>query len=454
MCDLPLLPPPPPPVCWAPTSHLLGTHIPSPGHAKAAGIWLPRPHVTVPAQDTRHPARAVAGRFRHGSSPAAGKTGRALSKQPGVRAMFNPCPSPCCAAGHGDLGTRGLGDTGTAPPTSPLPPPSPKSCCGSGRGAGDTQRGPTGHQPCPSGGAPVPRRGWTPGLRWGGDGDPEGSSRCLPAPLRGTASVAGTMAAQPDGGEKPFHIISPTLESLPLSRAAGTKVYMKLENIQPTGSFKIRGIGRLCQEAAKKGCRRFVCSSGGNAGLAAAYAAKKLGLPVTVVVPSTTGPTTVRKLEELGAEVEVSGQVWDEANKRALELAQTEGWVSIHPFDHPSAGSCQPGPGAEGLAGNQTGRHPAGGGWRGAAGRRGGRPAPGGLAGRPHRRRRDPGGPQLPRGAGGRPPRLLARHHQRGQVSGSQDGGGAGAGVCPGMPGHLPGGGGRGGRASRGAVPG
>lgn len=50
-------------------------------------------------------------------------------------------------------------------------------------------------------------------------------------------------------------------------------------------------------------------SAGGNAGLAAAYAAKKLGFPVTVVVPSTTGPTTVRKLEELGAEVEVSGQV-------------------------------------------------------------------------------------------------------------------------------------------------
>ncbi|KAF1661664.1 Serine dehydratase-like, partial [Aptenodytes patagonicus] len=143
------------------------------------------------------------------------------------------------------------------------------------------------------------------------------------------------MAAQPGRGEKPFHIVSPVLESLPLSQAAGTKVYMKLENVQPTGSFKIRGIGHLCQEAAKKGCRHFVCSSGGNAGLAAAYAAKKLGLPVTVVVPSTTGPATVRKLEELGAEVEVSGQVWDEANRRALELAQTEGWVSIHPFDHP-----------------------------------------------------------------------------------------------------------------------
>ncbi|NXF28945.1 SDSL protein, partial [Nyctibius bracteatus] len=145
------------------------------------------------------------------------------------------------------------------------------------------------------------------------------------------------MAAQGQPGcdEKPFHIVSPILESLALSKAAGTKVYMKLENVQPTGSFKIRGIGHLCREVAKKGCRHFVCSSGGNAGLAAAYAAKKLGLPITVVVPSTTIQVTVRKLEELGAEVEVSGQVWDEANSRALELAEIKGWVSIHPFDHP-----------------------------------------------------------------------------------------------------------------------
>ncbi|XP_054248816.1 serine dehydratase-like [Indicator indicator] len=143
------------------------------------------------------------------------------------------------------------------------------------------------------------------------------------------------MAPQAGKGEKPFHIISPVLESLPLSKAAGTKVYMKLENVQPTGSFKIRGIGHLCQEAAKKGCHRFVCSSGGNAGLAAAYSAKKLGLPITVVVPSTTGSTTVRRLQELGAEVEVSGKVWDDANRRALELAETEGRIIIPPFDHP-----------------------------------------------------------------------------------------------------------------------
>ncbi|NWX61722.1 SDSL protein, partial [Promerops cafer] len=143
------------------------------------------------------------------------------------------------------------------------------------------------------------------------------------------------MAAQPVGGQKPFHVVSPVLESLPLSKAVGAKVFMKLENVQPSGSFKIRGIGHLCQDAAKKGCRHFVCSSGGNAGLAAAYAARKLGLPITVVVPSSSGPTAVRKLEELGATVEVYGKVWDDANRRAQELAETEGWVSIPPFDHP-----------------------------------------------------------------------------------------------------------------------
>ncbi|NXF77631.1 SDSL protein, partial [Sclerurus mexicanus] len=143
------------------------------------------------------------------------------------------------------------------------------------------------------------------------------------------------MAAQAGGCQKPFHIVSPVLESLPLSKAVGTKVFMKLENVQPTGSFKIRGIGHLCQEAAKKGCRRFVCSSGGNAGLAAAYAAKKLGLPITVVIPSTSGSIPKRKLEELGATVEVYGKAFDDANSRAQELLKTEGWVSIHPFDDP-----------------------------------------------------------------------------------------------------------------------
>ena len=84
------------------------------------------------------------------------------------------------------------------------------------------------------------------GLREG----PHGEQPVFPPPLPGRPSIARAMAAQPGGGKKPFHIISPVLESLALSRAAGTKVYMKLENVQPTGSFKIRGIGHLCQEVS------------------------------------------------------------------------------------------------------------------------------------------------------------------------------------------------------------
>lgn len=134
---------------------------------------------------------------------------------------------------------------------------------------------------------------------------------------------------------RPFHVVTPVLQSLALSQAAGIKVYMKLENVQPSGSFKIRGIGYFCQQVTRNGCKHLVCSSGGNAGLAATYAAKKLGVPITVVVPRSTSQLTVKRLEQQGAEVEVFGQAWDEANERAMALAKEDGWVSVHPFDHP-----------------------------------------------------------------------------------------------------------------------
>ncbi|XP_006265884.1 serine dehydratase-like [Alligator mississippiensis] len=143
------------------------------------------------------------------------------------------------------------------------------------------------------------------------------------------------MAIPVETDGRKFHVVTPVLESLALSKAAGTKVFMKMENVQPSGSFKIRGIGYFCQEAAKKGCKHFVCSSGGNAGLATAYAARKLGIPATIVVPGNTSEAMSQQLKEHGAEVEVFGKVWDDANIRALALAETEGWISIHPFDHP-----------------------------------------------------------------------------------------------------------------------
>uniref|UniRef100_A0A452GQ46 L-serine deaminase n=1 Tax=Gopherus agassizii TaxID=38772 RepID=A0A452GQ46_9SAUR len=76
-------------------------------------------------------------------------------------------------------------------------------------------------------------------------------------------------------------------------------------------------------------------SGGGNAGFATVYAAKKLGIPATIIVPTSTPLATVQKMEEQGTEVQVFGKVWDDAYAKALALAETKGWVSIHPFDHP-----------------------------------------------------------------------------------------------------------------------
>uniref|UniRef100_A0A8C5KLC9 L-serine deaminase n=2 Tax=Jaculus jaculus TaxID=51337 RepID=A0A8C5KLC9_JACJA len=134
---------------------------------------------------------------------------------------------------------------------------------------------------------------------------------------------------------KHFHTVTPLLESWALSRVAGLRVFLKCENVQPAGSFKIRGIGHFCQEMAKKGCTRLVCSSGGNAGIAAAYSARKLAIPATIVLPETTPLQVVRRLQGEGAEVQLSGKVWDEANVRARDLATRDGWVYVSPFDHP-----------------------------------------------------------------------------------------------------------------------
>ncbi|XP_069789269.1 serine dehydratase-like isoform X2 [Narcine bancroftii] len=135
--------------------------------------------------------------------------------------------------------------------------------------------------------------------------------------------------------QKGFHICTPLHKSLALSKVAGTTVYIKLDNVQPTGSFKIRGVGHLCQKAAEENCKHFVCSSGGNAGLAAAFTAEKLHIPATIVVPSSTPECTIQKLKEYGALVEVVGKVWDDANMQAIELSKTDGWVYVPPFDHP-----------------------------------------------------------------------------------------------------------------------
>ena len=76
---------------------------------------------------------------------------------------------------------------------------------------------------------------------------------------------------------KPLHHRTPLWESRPLSARLGARVWLKLDALQPTGSFKIRGVGHACQSALAGGARALVASSGGNAGYAVAYAGPGMG---------------------------------------------------------------------------------------------------------------------------------------------------------------------------------
>ena len=133
----------------------------------------------------------------------------------------------------------------------------------------------------------------------------------------------------------PLHDITPLWHSLPLSRVAGLQIHLKVEALQPIGSFKIRGIGRLCSLAAAKGARRFVSSSGGNAGIATAYAGCRLGIPVSVFTFANVPKAAIARMREFGADVVEAGATWDAAHQAAGHLAETENAVYIHPFDHP-----------------------------------------------------------------------------------------------------------------------
>jgi L-serine/L-threonine ammonia-lyase len=132
----------------------------------------------------------------------------------------------------------------------------------------------------------------------------------------------------------PLHINTPLLESRALSERAGFSVWLKLDALQPPGSFKIRGVGHACEVHHARGAKRFISSSGGNAGLAVAYAGRVLAVPVTVVVPQTTTQRAQDLLRLEQAEVIVHGASWQEANALAQTLV-TDADAFIHPFDDP-----------------------------------------------------------------------------------------------------------------------
>ncbi|WP_166358505.1 pyridoxal-phosphate dependent enzyme [Pseudomonas akapageensis] len=132
----------------------------------------------------------------------------------------------------------------------------------------------------------------------------------------------------------PLHIDTPLLESRHLGLLTGQNIWLKFDALQPCGSFKIRGIGAACEHYARQGKKRFISSSGGNAGIAVAYAGRCLSIPVTVVVPQTTTERAKALIRQENAEVIVHGASWMEANAHAQSLLTAED-AFLHPFDNP-----------------------------------------------------------------------------------------------------------------------
>ncbi|ETW10082.1 hypothetical protein H310_00468 [Aphanomyces invadans] len=135
-----------------------------------------------------------------------------------------------------------------------------------------------------------------------------------------------------------MHIVTPVIESRVLSHLLKKRVYLKLDNTQPSGSFKLRGVGLACERAVQKGAEQLVASSGGNAGLAVACSAQKLGVPGTVFVPESTPAYMRERLALEGLHVNVHGKVWAEAHEAAMQFLdkanETSSAAYIHPFDH------------------------------------------------------------------------------------------------------------------------
>jgi len=120
------------------------------------------------------------------------------------------------------------------------------------------------------------------------------------------------------------------------SRMTGARVYLKLENLQKTGSFKVRGAYyRIYKATREASIERVVAASAGNHAQGVAYAASRLGVKATIVMPETAPIAKIEAVRGYGAEVILHGRIYDEANSLALRIAEEENALYVHPFDDP-----------------------------------------------------------------------------------------------------------------------
>ncbi|KAL8825825.1 MAG: hypothetical protein Q9191_004172 [Dirinaria sp. TL-2023a] len=171
----------------------------------------------------------------------------------------------------------------------------------------------------------------------------------------GSTHTTATAAAEAEAYPKPW-VETPLIESRALSKAAGCRIFLKLENLQPSGSFKSRGIGNKMlsclssssamnkthdqnpQDQKKNSKPHFYSSSGGNAGLACATSATALQCPCTVIVPTSTSAYMIAKIRTAGPSVAViqHGDSWQEADNFLREEVlprDAERGVYVPPFD-------------------------------------------------------------------------------------------------------------------------
>lgn len=129
---------------------------------------------------------------------------------------------------------------------------------------------------------------------------------------------------------------SPLIRSRTLSDAVGSEIFLKLENLQETGSFKVRGAyNRLLHLAPQERHRGVIAASAGNHAQGVAWASGKLGIKATIVMPEEVSIRKLLAVREYGTEIILSGTNYDDAYARALELSQETGKILVPAFDDP-----------------------------------------------------------------------------------------------------------------------
>ena len=131
---------------------------------------------------------------------------------------------------------------------------------------------------------------------------------------------------------------TPLVPSTFLSERSGFEVYLKLENFQVTGSFKVRGVlNRMLKTPESDKKKGVITATSGNHGKALAYAAKLDNVPAIIVVPETTPPNKIAGIKKYDAEVVLHGAIYDEAEQKAKEIAKLRAMTYVHSYLEPLA---------------------------------------------------------------------------------------------------------------------